>query len=145
MAVFEIWHVTDRQTSAPFHDMATRSGPHNKRLRASYFVESNNWRTQSIARPLCNSRAACITRVAYGIVSCYTLLIFHYELWKYSLPARVVKNGTAYLATLSRHHLLIHSNADKLIGSGINKISNMIIQLNIPQPESDLNFTPNKI
>ena len=21
---------TDRQTSAPFHDMATRSGPHNK-------------------------------------------------------------------------------------------------------------------
>jgi len=33
-SVFEIWHVTDRQTdrqtSAPFHDMATRSGPHNK-------------------------------------------------------------------------------------------------------------------
>ena len=32
-SVFEIWHVTDRQTdrqtSAPFHDMATRSGPHN--------------------------------------------------------------------------------------------------------------------
>ena len=23
---------TDRQTSAPFHDMATRSGPHNKRI-----------------------------------------------------------------------------------------------------------------
>ena len=32
-SVFEIWHVTDRQTdrqtSAPFHDMATHSGPHN--------------------------------------------------------------------------------------------------------------------
>jgi len=38
-------------------------------------------------------------------------------------------HGTAYLTTLSRHHLLIHSNTD-LTGSGINKISNMIIQLN---------------
>ena len=32
----------------------------NKRLRTSYhFVEANYWRTQSIARPLCNSRATC--------------------------------------------------------------------------------------
>jgi len=29
----------------------------NKRLRTSYFVEANYWRTQSIARLLCNSRA----------------------------------------------------------------------------------------
>jgi len=36
----------------------------NKRLRRSYyFVEANYWRTQSIARPLCNSRArpTCFT------------------------------------------------------------------------------------
>ena len=30
--------MTDRQTSAPFHDMATRSGPHNKRLRSRYYT-----------------------------------------------------------------------------------------------------------
>jgi len=30
----------------------------NKRLHTSYyFVEANYWRTQNIARPLCNSRA----------------------------------------------------------------------------------------
>jgi len=39
---------------------------------------------------------------------------------------------------------LIHSNTD-LIGPGINKISNMIIQSNIPEPEADLSFTRNKI
>jgi len=40
---------TDRQTSAPFHDMATRSGPHNNLLcavkyeeqRQEIFVQSN--------------------------------------------------------------------------------------------------------
>jgi len=32
----------------------------NKNLRSMYyFVEANYWRTQSIARPLCNSRATC--------------------------------------------------------------------------------------
>ena len=32
----------------------------NKRLRTRYyFVEANYWRTQSIARPLCNSKATC--------------------------------------------------------------------------------------
>ena len=41
-SVFEIWHVTDRQTdiqtSAPFHDMATRSGPHNNVCLQSLFI-----------------------------------------------------------------------------------------------------------
>jgi len=30
------------------------------RLRYTCFVEANYWRTQSIARPLCNSRATCL-------------------------------------------------------------------------------------
>ena len=35
-------------------------GNDNKRIRTSYyFVEANYWPTQSIARPLCNSRATC--------------------------------------------------------------------------------------
>jgi len=33
----------------------------NKRLRSRYYtVDANYWRTQSIARPLCNSRATCL-------------------------------------------------------------------------------------
>jgi len=35
----------------------------NKRFRTCYFVEANYWRTQSIARPLCISRATCHSAV----------------------------------------------------------------------------------
>ena len=46
----------------------------NERLRTSYFVEANYWRTQSIARPLCNSRATCFIP---NNMSCYfTILLF---------------------------------------------------------------------
>ena len=38
-SVFEIWHVTDRQTSAPFHDMATHSGPHNNTKLENYSMD----------------------------------------------------------------------------------------------------------
>ena len=31
----------------------------DKRLRSRYTVEANYWRTQSMARPFCNSRATC--------------------------------------------------------------------------------------
>jgi len=41
----------------------------NKRLRSRYYtVEANYWRTQSIARPLRNSRATCY--VSHPVVSC---------------------------------------------------------------------------
>jgi len=38
----------------------------NKRLCTSYFVEANYWRTQSIARPFCNSRTTCWCMESWG-------------------------------------------------------------------------------
>ena len=38
---------TDRQTSAPFHDMATRSGPHNKRQASDQKCHSSEHPTGS--------------------------------------------------------------------------------------------------
>jgi len=49
----------------------------NKRLRTSYyFVEANYWRTQSIARPLCNSRATSVLKSR-----CWNIIIsYHHRL-----------------------------------------------------------------
>ena len=46
-SVFEIWHVTDRQTdrqtSALFHDMATRSGPHNNHITHTISISMHGY------------------------------------------------------------------------------------------------------
>jgi len=52
----------------------------NKRLRSRYYtVEANYWRTQSIAQPVCNSRATCcmIEHTCVDLVQLHTVKVYY--------------------------------------------------------------------
>ena len=62
-----------QQNSIQLYDVVNlKPSNNNKRLRSKYYtVEANYWRTQSMERPLCDSRVTCI-------ISLSTLLWYYF-------------------------------------------------------------------
>jgi len=77
------------------------------RLRTSYFVEANYWRTQSITRPLCTSRATCFNKTAksesYSNINSIRHF-YHHVLWALNYESQLL---TARISLLRAENQMI--------------------------------------